>query len=84
MNKKYDRIEFRGKGTPDDWLWCIHCERAYQLKDCREVDGMFGKLQMCHYEDCDGDTVLDAWNWYEHHEIEPQKNKHYPLYPDNN
>lgn len=65
---KYDRFEFRGGDDPEIWLWCLHCERCYQLKDMREVKHPFLKgetLQLCHYEDCDGDTVLDGWDWEE-------------------
>ena len=86
---KYDRLEmFASHETPDTWLWCLHCERAYQLKDMREVphDLLPGEnLQLCHYEDCDGDTVLDAWNWDELCKERggpdvPERGVRYPLY----
>lgn len=44
--------------------------------DDDELRGMDGnRLQMCPYSDCDGDTVLDAWNW------EDIRNRH-PEYPE--
>lgn len=43
------------------WVWCSHCERAYQVGEYRSVRG----LQMCPYEGCNGDTVLDARDWDE-------------------
>ena len=66
-----------------DYLWCLHCERAYKYGEFREIKG----LQMCPYDDCDGDTVLDSWEWEritdanpEYPET-PERNKEYPLYP---
>lgn len=79
----YDRLEMFDEGeTPETWLWCLHCERAYQLKDMRRVRG----LELCHYVDCDGDTIMDAWNWNELRERRgnlpevPEKGVMYPLY----
>lgn len=46
-------------GEPPEFLWCMHCERAYRYGEFRPV----GSLQMCPYTDCDGDTVVDAWSW---------------------
>lgn len=80
-----------------DFLWCLHCERAYQRGEHRKVeikkkfrdlvpsDMQF--LEMCPYEDCDGDTVVDAWDWERVREDNgypeiPQKGVVYPLYPD--
>lgn len=42
-----------------DHLWCLHCQRAYPKGYFRHLHG----LQMCPYEGCDGDTVLDALDW---------------------
>jgi hypothetical protein len=41
------------------YFWCLHCERAYERREFRQV----GKLQMCPYAGCSGDTVTDAWEW---------------------
>ncbi|MCX7178191.1 MAG: hypothetical protein NTX56_05240, partial [Proteobacteria bacterium] len=41
------------------WNWCLHCERAYPQGSYRQV----GKLQMCAYQGCDGDAVIDIWEW---------------------
>lgn len=56
------------------WVWCLHCERCYQVGEYREIDN----LQMCPYPDCDGDTVFDAWRWSQVQSI----NKDYPEIPE--
>ena len=77
------------------YLWCLHCERTYKYGKFRLVKvkpfivnhvRYEPDYQMCPYEDCDGDTVLDAWNWddirKEHPEY-PKIPKHgvkYPMY----
>ena len=75
------------------YLWCLHCERAYPKEKYRTVvqkgyrEPDF-EMQMCPYEDCDGDAVIDAWDWLkirvdredEYPEI-PEEGKVYPLYP---
>lgn len=65
---EYERwLVFGPRGeTEDTWLWCLHCERAYQIKDIRVLphpilEGL--TLDLCAYEDCDGDSVTDAWSW---------------------
>ena len=64
------------------YLWCLHCERAYRRGECREVDG----LQMCPYEGCNGDTVMDGWSWgsvreqHPDYPVIPAKGVLYPLY----
>ncbi len=64
----FDEIECSGH------LWCLHCERTYEREKWRNKDG----LQMCPYLDCDGDAVIDAWDWAtirEHH-------REYPEFPE--
>jgi hypothetical protein len=70
------------------YLWCLHCERTYKPGQFRTEpeDG----LQLCPYPGCDGDVVIDAWNWskvrvkedgetrYPDH---PTPGVQYPLYP---
>ncbi|HEX2836594.1 MAG TPA: hypothetical protein VHN77_00545 [Phycisphaerales bacterium] len=55
-------------------LWCLHCERTYEHGKWRVVDGM----QMCPYADCDGDAVIDAWDWATFRE---QNHPQYPAVP---
>lgn len=46
------------------YLWCLHCERAYPDGAFREVTDARGETQqMCPYDGCDGDAVIDAWDW---------------------
>lgn len=76
---KYDLCE---NEVPSDYLYCIHCERAFKND---------GNDMLCHYEDCNG-GVGDLWNWdsvrltgkYREEEYPkiPEIGKQYPLYGD--
>ncbi len=57
------------------YLYCIHCERAYERGHFRQVRS----LQMCPYEGCDGDAVIDAWLWAD---IADERNPGYPAVPE--
>jgi hypothetical protein len=76
------RREMFGK-TQSGFLWCLHCERAYEEGKWRDVKGM----QMCPYADCNGDAVIDAWDWQKVREANPEYPQRpeagtvYPLYP---
>lgn len=71
------------KGTT---MWCMHCERTYPYGEYRTVImDMEEMLQMCPYEDCEGDAVMDAkeWDWVkemhpDYPEV-PEKGVVYPL-----
>ena len=54
------------------YLWCSSCERAYHSNDTRVKNGM----EVCAYEDCDGDTILEAKDWG------AVRNSRYPLFPE--
>jgi len=66
------------------FLWCLHCERTYKRGEFRQI----GNLQMCPYADCDGDTVVDAWEWESVRDAHPkypkipEKGDIYLLYPE--
>ena len=80
--KQMDREKIFADEKPGGYLWCLHCERAYKWGEFREIDG----LQMCPYEGCDGDTVMDGWHWEDVCEAnpdypdKPELEKRYPLY----
>lgn len=92
---EYDREEAFGEESRSEYLWCLHCERTYKYGEYRlwkvepfVVDHVRyePEFQMCPYEDCDGDAVIDAWEWDrireshpEYPEI-PEKGKVYPMY----
>lgn len=70
------------------FLYCIKCERAYPKDKFRKaVDTQFWvEMQMCPYEDCTADAVLDSWEWDtiylqndDYPEI-PEEGKVYPMY----
>lgn len=71
--------------TADTHLWCLHCQRTY-LKTAFRHDPDGSGLELCAYADCDGDAVLDAWDWSKlRHEREgrplvPEPGVIYPLY----
>ena len=81
----------RKKGS---WVWCLHCERCYQVGEYKPIKldrqlknmGIIEDFQMCPYPDCDGDTVKDSWTWEQIRENHPdypevpEKGKVYPLY----
>lgn len=73
---KIDAVEIMGRKL-GEWVLCLHCQRAYKIGEYR-LDKRFPNLQMCPYEGCDGDTVLDAWDWI--HEGEPVRGMVYDLY----
>ena len=82
MEKKIHVVEVKEGIKEGDWLWCLHCERVYKAGEFRDIKG----LQMCPYDDCNGDTVLDAWKWERISEIHPEyleipnRETIYPLY----
>ena len=69
-------------GDPPAYHWCMHCERAYVRGEIREMRD----LQMCPYADCDGDAVMDAWDWESiraenpSYPENPIEDVHYPIY----
>jgi len=67
-----DRERILGE-KPGGFLWCLHCGRTYRWGEYRLIEG----LQMCPYEGCDGDTVMDGWRWEEVREGNPD----YPKTP---
>ncbi len=71
--KSTDLIQATGlaRGT---WIWCLHCERCYQVGEYRQV----GDWQLCPYADCDGDTVLDSVVWEQRRQYHPD----YPVTPE--
>lgn len=59
---------------------CIHCLRAYpygyvRLVNSEQLPDVV--YQMCPYEGCSGDSVIDAWNW--ENDNVPVFNKEYEL-----
>jgi hypothetical protein len=80
--KPMDRETIFADERPGGYLWCLHCERAYKWGEYLEIDG----LQMCPFEGCNGDTVMDGWHWEEVLQANPdypdvpEIGKHYPLY----
>ncbi|MEI8255890.1 MAG: hypothetical protein WCJ30_09470 [Deltaproteobacteria bacterium] len=47
---------------PDQWLWCLHCQRFFQGRDAR-CDAI-GGTQGCAFKDCDGAGYqVDIHDW---------------------
>lgn len=75
---KSDRQEIFGNAG-SGYLWCLKCERTYPESEYREVRNNKGQVyQMCPYKDCDGDAVIDAWDWAKIRDAHPQ----YPEIPE--
>lgn len=70
----YHRDQIYDEEKRSDYLWCLHCERIYLRGEYRDEDG----FQMCPYDDCDGSTVLDGWDWEEIRDDHPE----YPKIPE--
>jgi hypothetical protein len=80
------------------WIWCLHCERCYQVGEFRAVKpdrymvkmGFTGDIEMCPYSDCNGDTLMDSWDWQAIREMHPEypevpeRGKVYPMYSKKN
>ncbi|MGH8093985.1 MAG: hypothetical protein ACREIF_11005 [Chthoniobacterales bacterium] len=63
----------RGEEDHSEYLWCLHCYRAYRWGEYRLING----LQMCPYDGCNGDTFIDGWTWESVRESNPK----YPKIP---
>jgi len=81
LNKKYgesksgvDLLDIFDGWKLGDWAVCLHCGRAYKIGEFRLIKGM----QMCPYEGCDGDTVMDPVHFP--YEGEPERGKIYQLW----
>lgn len=85
---------FKGGELVDSeaWLWCLHCERFFQVKDLR-TDFCGGK-EGCAFEDCNGaglEVDIFAWDdWAKQNDLkhwpkstaELRKGLRCPLYPE--
>ena len=71
---KIHLVEAREGFEKGMWVWCLHCERCYQVGEFRQVDD----LQYCPYPECDGTTVMDAWRWSDLRKKQPD----YPEVPE--
>jgi len=66
-------------GSPEQWLWCFDCERAFQVRDAQR----HGDEATCAYLDCAG--LPDAfWKWesfrsFSGANVAPTLNQVFPL-----
>lgn len=65
--------------SPDRWLWCLECERAFQLGEVLAQGAHVG----CAYEDC-GATPEAFWQWESYrafvgHAADPSRDAIFPL-----
>lgn len=62
-----DRDEIFGGLSKGTIMYCLNCERTYAHGVYRILSEEKGErlFQMCPYEDCDADAVLNAreWEW---------------------
>jgi len=65
------RVEIiRGSKEAVKWVKSLGVFSEDEVDDCNGQ-----RIQVCPYSDCDGDTVIDAWDW------EDIRSKH-PEYPE--
>jgi hypothetical protein len=77
----YHRDQIFAEDKRSDYLWCLHCHRTYRRGEYRDLDG----VQMCPYSDCDGNTVMDGFDWEgirDHHKKYPQIPERGKIYRD--
>jgi hypothetical protein len=64
-----------GAPVESNWLWCLHCERAFLHADLRKSSG---GVQYCAYEDCYGVYPYDMILWFAVRRLRPT----YPEVPE--
>ena len=77
LDRTTDREMAFGKQNKNQYLWCLHCERTYKNGEHRKINLGGETYEMCPYDNCDGDTVTDAWRWKQIREGHPE----YPEVP---
>ncbi len=70
-------------GPKSKYVWCLHCERAYERCQARLQHfshPRFGEAELlsCAYEDCDGDLDFDGRDWKQ---IRTGREDRYPEHP---
>lgn len=86
MPRMGDRDDIMGSVPEGTFMYCMTCERTYISGEHRKaLDEDLTLLEMCPYENCDGDTVIGGkeWEWVrgyipEYPEI-PERGVVYPL-----
>lgn len=68
----------------DDFVWCLHCEQAFRVREARLMCGLW----MCkNGARCGGDMMFDFWPWGAYRREHPgapeipSEGTEYPLYP---
>jgi hypothetical protein len=81
-----DRDDILGKIPNGTFMYCMTCERVYRHGQQKQImDEELEVMEMCPYENCDGDTVIGGkeWTWVlscrpDYPEV-PVVGKEYPL-----
>lgn len=45
--------------VPEDYLWCLVCERAFRRSQQRVVGGH----RLCPHAPCEGGLLFEPWGW---------------------
>lgn len=83
--KETARYRSHGVVPTSGYLWCFRCERTYPAGSFRQE----GDQEMCPYDGCVGDAVIDARDWESvvkenpDYPDEPEVGMIYPLYGPN-
>lgn len=65
-----ETIEGDWQEKPAAWVWCLHCERCYQVGAAVAGD--------CPYPDCNGSLFFDGW---EYARLQRQAHPEWPRVP---
>ncbi len=76
QKKQFALADFFGYEV-GQWIWCKHCSRCYQYGEQRQKSD---DLQYCHYQDCNGDALIDTSTWETVRFHKPE----YPEIPERN
>lgn len=95
QNEEYGEEEILDNEIDNEqWLWCLHCQRFFQVKDLRRDN--LGRTEGCAFTDCNGAGLgidIDRWDsWAKQNDVkhwpksvkELYKGKFCPLYADDN
>lgn len=87
---KYEAIDEQDddiQESPEDIIWCLHCERTYRRKEAKTIFVWGHPLEVCPHDGCDGSLPIDGWDWEnvrrgreDRYPAEPEPGKVYPLY----
>lgn len=62
LSRRQDDLLWALHSGSGDWVWCLHCERAFKACDVSVRISYGEEMYFCPYDDCGG-TLLDFSLW---------------------